>query len=264
MLKKLPTKRKDERDKVLKTVASGGLNANLLSAFELHNNALTLSDAQSQLLSLWTIFELLIETKQNFMNRVNYVSNAVISVLNIYYYRRLFENLYQQIKITRGINAIINAEPRGYSAPEKLLYILKDNNTLFLQIKKKLERFPLERYKLDFYSELFADPKLIHKDLIRHSNRLRWQIMRIYRNRCMIVHDGSSMPYLEFITENLHYYIDEVLECIISYMNLGNKKNDTAFNAARVKEAHNYRILEAIVSEKREITDDELHEVFFT
>jgi hypothetical protein len=264
LLKKLPTKRKEERDKVLKTVASAGLNANLLSAFELHNNALGLSDVQSQLLSLWSIFELLIETKQNFMNRVNYVSNAVISVLNSNYYRRLFENLYQQIKITRGINAIINAEPRGDSATEKLLYILKDNNSLLVQIKEKLERFPLERYKLDFYSELFTDAKLIHQDLIRHSNRLRWQIMRIYRNRCMIVHDGNSMPYLEFITENLHYYIDEVLECIITYMNLGNKKNDTAFNAARVKEAHSIRILEKVVSEKRAITDDELRKVLFT
>ena len=133
-----------------------------------------------------------------------------------------------------------------------------------VQIKERLERFPLERYKLDFYSELLADAKLIHQDLIRHSNRLRWQIMRIYRNRCMIVHDGSSMPYLEFITENLHYYIDEVLECIITYMNLGNKKNDTAFNAARVKEANCIRILETVVSEKRAITDDELHKVLFT
>ena len=30
----------------------------------------------------------------------------------------------------------------------------------------------------------------------KHSDRVRWQIMRIYRNRNLIIHNADSMPYL--------------------------------------------------------------------
>lgn len=45
--------------------------------------------------------------------------------------------------------------------------------------------------------------------------------MRIYRNRNMIVHNGSSMPYIDIIIENLHYYVDVLIDTLIEYYNIG-------------------------------------------
>ena len=80
----------------------------------------------------------------------------------------------------------------------------------------------------------------------------------------MILHDGSSMPYLEYITENLHFYIDEILECIIDTMKTGVKNNNTAFSIARIKEAQKQTILKTSKSEKRHLTDDEFYQVIFS
>ncbi len=40
-------------------------------------------------------------------------------------------------------------------------------------------------------------------------------MMRIYRNRNMIVHNGESMPYMKLLIENLHSYVDDFLAYVI-------------------------------------------------
>ncbi len=163
-----------------------------------------------------------------------------------------------------GIQATINLESRGTSSLEKLSFILKDNTTLIQKLKTNLEGFPLVTYKIDHYSALLSDPIKIKDDYMRHSNRLKWQIMRIYRNRCMIVHNGSSMPYLEFITENLHFYIDEIIDSIIVCMKSGYKRNEMAFSNARLIEAKNQNTLATAKAEKRQLTNDEFHQIIFS
>ena len=44
-----------------------------------------------------------------------------------------------------------------------------------------------------------------------HSERLKQQIMRIYRTRNMIVHDGTDTIYINLILQNLHYYVETLI-----------------------------------------------------
>ena len=37
-------------------------------------------------------------------------------------------------------------------------------------------------------------------------------MMRIYRTRNAIVHDGNAFPFLDLILQNLHFYIDEIID----------------------------------------------------
>ena len=55
----------------------------------------------------------------------------------------------------------------------------------------------------------------------KHGERVRWQVMRIYRNRNLIIHNGKSMPYMRLLIENLHSYVDDFLSYSIRSLSEG-------------------------------------------
>lgn len=260
LLRKNKNKIKEERIRWLHVASTEQLSKNLYSSFELHNNALNRNEPQTQLLNLWTIIELLIETKQDQMTKVNYVSNVICSILCNIYFERLIKTLYSQITLSYGVKTIIRSESRGNSDLEKLALILKDNSTLKNQLITTVSDYPLEAYKIEMLSEVLSSPENMRNYLVRHSNRLRWQIMRIYRNRCMIVHNGSHCNYIDSIVENLHYYVDELFDYIFLRMSEGITDTKAIFSYARVKEQEHMQILSA---KKPVINDEEYLSIVF-
>ena len=115
-------------------------------------------------------------------------------------------------------------------------------------------------YKVEFFSDIFSSPANMKAYLFRHSNRLRWQIMRIYRNRCMIVHNGSHCDYIDSIIENLHYYVDELFDYIFLRMYEGITSTKAIFAYARVKENEHMEILS---TKNPTLTDEEYLSVIF-
>lgn len=260
LLRKNKNKIKEERIRWLHVAITKRLTKNLFSSFELHNNALNRNEPQTQLLNLWTIIELLIETKQDQMTKVNYISNVLCSILCNIYFERLIKTLYSQITLTHGVKALIRTEPRGNNDFEKFAFILKDNASLKAQIISAVQDYPLEVYKIEFFCEVFSSPANMKNYLLRHSNRLRWQIMRIYRNRCMIVHNGSHFDYIDSIVENLHYYVDELFDYIFLRMSEGVVGTKTIFSYARVKEHEHQQILS---TKSSSLSDEEYMAVIF-
>jgi len=47
-----------------------------------------------------------------------------------------------------------------------------------------------------------------------HQKRVVWHIQRVYRMRNLIIHSGSTLPYLGILVENLHAYTDYTLDLI--------------------------------------------------
>ena len=259
LLEKNRNKTLNDRKEWLNIAVERGITPSLFSAFELHNNALITEDAQTQLLTLWTIFEILIGARQSFMGRANYISNIVCSVLcNMYYDRRLSE-LYRQINQTKGVSKLIDQESRGDSRVKKLAFILKDNSTLKQSIIHQLHAFPLETYKIEELSTIFANKDSLKRDINRHEQRLRWQIMRIYRNRCSITHGASSFSYINSIVENQHYYVDEMLNYIFIRRKQGIVDLDAAFTHARIVEHNNMKLLES----KDALSDEQFEKILF-
>ena len=103
-----------------------------------------------------------------------------------------------------------------------MLLSLNENVNYLEQIKNSLNDYPLLIYRLELFSQkVFIDSQTIYEYLQRHKKRIRWHIMRIYRNRNMIVHSGSYMPYLSIIIENFHFYVDVLFDTLIEYYHLG-------------------------------------------
>lgn len=60
--------------------------------------------------------------------------------------------------------------------------------------------------------------------------------MRIYRTRNMLVHDGTSMPYSDYVLQNLHYYIDSFIRFLSTYYKLGYTSVDTIIDSIQFQE----------------------------
>ena len=52
----------------------------------------------------------------------------------------------------------------------------------------------------------------------------------------MIVHNGTFLPYLNTITENLHYYVDVLIDTLLEYYNLDFRDNNSIYRDIMTKE----------------------------
>ena len=64
---------------------------------------------------------------------------------------------------------------------------------------------------MEYYAKMFRTPFQVYEFVEKHAECVKWQIMRIYRNRNLIVHNGDTMPYVDLLIENLHSYVDDFL-----------------------------------------------------
>lgn len=197
-------------------------NLYLLSRImEIHNTAMKMDSASNALLDLWSIFELLLEKDSIEANRSrieqiimmvkpflikNYVHQLITYLIGDF--KRCNESLYSQT---------ISDIKEGNTNEEKLFIFLsnKDYETNRKLLYGKLDENPLLRYRLFTISESVKDGKSIKKLIDSHVQKITWQIIRIYRARNCIIHDGEKIPYIDDLVENLHNYIDELCKGLI-------------------------------------------------
>lgn len=73
----------------------------------------------------------------------------------------------------------------------------------------------------------------------------------------MLVHDGTSLPYEEYVLQNLHYYIDSYVNCLNKYYKNGYEDIHAIVSAIQFQE-HQY--LELLAN--CEITEDNILQCF--
>lgn len=236
-----------------------------LKAVSLHNSALDSKEPTNQLLDLWTAVEALIGFKSGDEDKINVVCDILTSVLNRTYLYTHMVQLHKDILAVLG--EVGDKFISNVSGDEQVIWKLakvlsvsayqKDYDVLY----KLLEEFPLLQYRMENFSKkIFADSKSVYEELIRHKHKIRWQVMRIYRNRNMIVHNGEHMPYLDIILGNLHYYIDAMFDLLIEYYHLGINKNQYIFYRIQKEEVRYWNIL-GLDEKGKKITPQEITEL---
>ncbi len=203
-------------------------------AVSLHNSALDSKESTNQLLDLWTALETLIGFKSGDEDKINVVCDILTSVLNRTYLYTHMAQLYKDIsavldELGEEIIRNVTGDEQVVWKFAKLLSV-SDYQEEYVTLYKLLGEYPLLQYRMEHFSKIiFADSKSVYEELNRHKQKVKWQIMRIYRNRNMIVHNGEHMPYLNIILGNLHYYIDTMFDLLIEYYHLGIKQNQYIF-----------------------------------
>ena len=79
----------------------------------------------------------------------------------------------------------------------------------------EIKDFHLLNDRLKYFNELFLSKEKIANTIINHTERLQWQIRRIYRARNLIVHTGNTPSYTATLIEHIHSYLDIILETLI-------------------------------------------------
>ena len=74
----------------------------------------------------------------------------------------------------------------------------------------------------------------------------------------MIVHDGSHLPYINNIIENLHFYVDDLLEYMIKCFGKGFIDPNAILSDARIKEK---RALDILGDKSNLLTDNQFIEI---
>ena len=241
-------------------------------AVSLHNNALDSKEPTNQLLDLWTAVETLIGFRSGDEDKINVVCDILTSILNRTYLYSHITQLHKDIMAVCGKNgedtlSSIASEEQPVWKLAKILSV-KDFQKDYDKLYHLCEEYPLLQYRMEYFSKkVFVNSESVYKELVRHKSKLRWHIMRIYRNRNMIVHSGEYMPYLNVILGNLHYYIDAMFDLLIEYYHLEIEHNHNIFYHVQKEEMQYWNCLglddkgKKIVS--REIDESNYAEIIF-
>ena len=246
----------EKRNKKIEALMNNLEIENLMSAIMLHASAVNAAEIKNQLLNLWTIVEILVPTEpRNSFSKINQICNVVTSVLNAKYISSLIEQLFLDLThcVPEEITVELELVSNGANEIEKLVAILvleeyAENKARLLE---KLRWYPLLQYRIENYATVFSDRNRIKKCLLAHNKRVALHLARIYRNRNMIVHDGSHFPYMNIIVQNLHYYVDLLIDTIIQCANKGYDSLDTIYYYIQQKEYRYILLLEEVDGNKK-------------
>ena len=229
-----------------------GLREGAFQVLQLHSMALISNDSHNQLINLWTAIEVAIPVvRKDGLSRINQISNVLTAALGRNYFSSLVAQLALDIKAANEnvADKIQQIEYEGLFE-EKLLAILflPQFAPLYDEIFHAIvEDAPLLSYRLHRYKVNWSSAKNIKKAYIAHNERLVQQIMRIYRTRNMLVHDGSAMPYTDYVLQNLHYYVDTFIRFLSTYYKHGYRSIQTLVDAAQLQE---YRYLQSLCDDR--------------
>jgi len=192
----------------------------LLNAIRAHSLSLDSDSDKNQLLDLWSIFETILDiSNKHTSDRIQQVCLYLVPILKRKYFYSLFAQLANDIRIysSETYDSIVEGETDEFKAVKKLVeYVLLD--------ERKAERdvflaacsdFPLLKERVEYYHSQLCTPVKINEFAEKHAERVRWQVMRIYRNRNMIIHNGESSTYLKLLVENLHSYVDDFIDYVV-------------------------------------------------
>ena len=200
--------------------------ATLMNAINAHSLSLDSNSEQNQLLDLWSIFETVLDiSNKHASDRIQQVCIYVLPVLKHKYIFSLFHQLANDLRnYSEEVYMSIAKDSKNEFDTVKRLceFVLLDSKenekTLFLE---GCRDFPLLKERIEYYHTQLATPNKIYNFVEKHSERVKWQVMRIYRNRNLIIHNGETSPYLKLLVENLHSYVDDFLDYVINMMSKG-------------------------------------------
>ncbi len=200
--------------------------ASILNAARFHSHSLDSISEENQLLDFWAIFEALLDiSNKHTSDRIQQICMHLVPILKRNYIQSLFQQLYTDIKNYNEdlLKRIINEKTDEDEIIEELFCFIalegKKNDRE--EVLSRCADFPLLQERIKYYSEVLGSTQKVYQFVEKHAERVKWQIMRIYRNRNLIIHNAETMPYLSLLIENLHSYVDDFLSYALHTMAKG-------------------------------------------
>jgi hypothetical protein len=190
----------------------------LIRAFWRHNTAVRSEAPENQLLEFWSAIEVLFPPAPEESDRILQITGSMTCFETSGYAAKIGADLYKSIKNSQVADAlrVLNEVPEGGNVIEKCLalFSIENNEPIRIKFYKLFEKHPLLKNRIYYLSTKFSSADLVLQALGGHMERVSWQIQRIYRARNLIIHSGKTLPYVNILVENLHSYLDRVLDLL--------------------------------------------------
>lgn len=191
----------------------------ILNAVKFHAHSLDSRAEENQLLDLWAIFESVLDiSNKHTSDRINQICEYLVPILKHKYVYLLFNQLAEDIRSYDAVwyDKYVNGNKDVNEVVRIAEFVLLEEHIKDREdFCKNCSDFPLLRERIVYYSNTLNSKQKVYQYVEKHANRVKWQIMRIYRNRNLIIHNADKMPYLRLLIENLHSYVDEFINYVI-------------------------------------------------
>lgn len=201
-------------------VTSGALESDskerIYSAFRLYRTGAESKNLENKLVNWWTALEFFIKAGgQGGIGDA--VENALTPVVVVDY---LAKHLAAVLSALNSMKAELREKPDSdpialKDLPLQAFYKMCKDKTWQNLILTALSASPYVQYQTDAFFRKINNPKDVAAALTRHEQNVRWQIQRIYRARCDIVHSAGRIAQPILLCANLESYLKLLLDTFL-------------------------------------------------
>jgi hypothetical protein len=188
-------------------------------SIELHALSLDSKESSTQLLNMWICLESLLVIGKN-TSHIESVEKTVIDVIVtsiipdiIYEFESLLNN-WNAEAVTEAVSKL-PTELQQKNISTAALIALPEHKEIVVELFSKMDEVPLLRYKFGRLIRKFQKPKTILSFIDEVKLKVKNDLRRIYRCRNRLVHQGAFEEYNDYLVENAHHYLDDIISNII-------------------------------------------------
>ncbi|MCA1492711.1 hypothetical protein I6F11_17460 [Ensifer sp. NBAIM29] len=202
----------------------------LVSSINTAALARTSANPENQLISLWSAIEVLLSEPRD-QPRIVHYSSLIVPCIALRHSRRQIIAIYDELLVSyrgrfRRILEKVSTTKYATSKAFAELMFLDEHQGLRDELCRLLADNPLALHRIWKLRSDYEDPKKAFRTITDHSNRVRWQVHRIYRVRNQLVHAGRRPSYLESVILNLAEYYRSAIATIINHAKVEDHASD--------------------------------------
>jgi len=209
----------DFMNRLASLVSSGTLREDfkdrIYSAFRLYRTGAETSNLENKLVNWWTALEYLIKAGGN-GGIGNAVENALYPTVTMSYVLKHMDAARAAMKhfgIALQSSLGEDIEYSTFSSAET--YTLLTDRTTQLAVTTAVASSPYAALYFKRLFAKFATAPTLAIALERHEQSVKWQIQRIYRARCDIVHSAGRVDQAALLCANLESYLKTLLDTFL-------------------------------------------------
>lgn len=188
----------------------GIVGSNLLRATATAALADKSSAAEVKLLTLWAAFEALLPIVPDGVgNRISHFLEYIVPAVTISYARECFIEFSrdaERLHSSAYKKALLEIEREGGPLEKLAFLVVKGSEEQKIKFCSNFLNNPMALCRLKVLEEKFSKPDRFETAVNAHSNRVSWQVQRIYRERNAVMHNGESSPFVDQLLSNTHHY----------------------------------------------------------
>jgi len=190
----------------------------LISAFRLYRLGADTNSFENKLANWWTAIEFLVRGLKGGKQIGSAVEHNVTPVLCLAYPGTLLVDIRQTlVKLGTALTDPSTNTPIDLRAlPPLGLSLLLSRADIRPLVDDALASEPYLQYKIGRILDTIADPVQYLQLLKAHEQRVRWQIQRLWRARCDIVHSARRPVSDILLCANLEFYLKVTLMSLLA------------------------------------------------